>query len=85
LIDLEHTLWSALFPEGRELESRATALSLLLGRSPGWEELVEALRAGFESGAGVTLEPGGLTDKEESVVQELVVKRYGTTEWTLRR
>jgi lipoate-protein ligase A len=47
--------------------------------------LVEALRAGFEAGAAVTLEPGGLTAKEESVVQELVVKRYGTTDWTLRR
>ena len=85
LIELEHAAWSALFPQGRDLEARATALRLLLGRSPGWEELVEALRAGFEAGAAVSLEPGGLTAKEESVVQELVVKRYGTTEWTLRR
>jgi lipoate-protein ligase A len=85
LIDLEHAVWNALFPQGRDLESRATALGLVLGRSPDWEELVEALRGGFESGAAVTLEPGGLTDKEESVVQELVVKRYGTAEWTLRR
>jgi len=85
LIELEHAAWNALFPQGRDLEARATALRLLLGRSPSWEELVEALRAGFEAGAAVTLDPGGLTAKEESVVQELVVKRYGTTEWTLRR
>jgi lipoate-protein ligase A len=85
LIDLNYALWRALFPQGRDLESRATALELLLGRSPSWEELVEALRGGFEAGAAVTLEPGGLTDREESTVQELVVTRYGTAEWTLRR
>lgn len=85
LIELEHAAWSVLFPQGRDLEARATALKLLLGRAPGWEELVGALRAGFEAGAAVSLEPGGLTAKEQSVVQELVVKRYGTTEWTLRR
>ncbi len=85
LIEIEHPAWNALFPQGRDLEARATALRVLLGRSPGWEELVEALRAGFEAGAAVTLEPGGLTSQEESVVQELVVKRYGATDWTFRR
>jgi lipoate-protein ligase A len=85
LIDLDYALWSELFPQGRDLESRATALNLLLGRSPSWEELVEALRGGFEAGIAVTLEPGGLTDTEESRVQELVATRYGTAPWTLRR
>lgn len=85
LVEIDHETWKALFPQGRELEARATALRVLLGRSPAWEDLVEAFRAGFEEGAAVHLEPGRLMPQERTVVRELVVTRYGTPEWTRRR
>ena len=85
LIEIDHGAWITLFPQARDLELRATALTCILGRSPSWEELVKAMHEGFEEGARVELEPGGLTAREETMVRELVVERYATTEWTTRR
>ncbi|MFQ5960456.1 MAG: biotin/lipoate A/B protein ligase family protein [Candidatus Methylomirabilales bacterium] len=85
LIDIDHSAWTTLFPKARALRARATALKSLLGRSPHWEELVRAVRWGFEEGAKVYLEPGGLTLREQSLVEGLVANRYGTAEWTSRR
>ncbi|MFQ5846802.1 MAG: biotin/lipoate A/B protein ligase family protein [Candidatus Methylomirabilales bacterium] len=85
LIAIDHPVWSAIFPQARGLEVRATALRVVLGRSPSWEEMVEAMRGGFEEGVGVALEPGRLTPREWRLVRRLVVERYGTPEWTLRR
>lgn len=85
LIDIDQSVWTTLFPRARDLRARATALKSLLGRSPDWEELVQALRGGFEEGAKVSLEPGELTLRERSLVEGLVASRYGTTEWTSRR
>ncbi|MFQ5532525.1 MAG: biotin/lipoate A/B protein ligase family protein [Candidatus Methylomirabilales bacterium] len=85
LIEIEYPAWNALFPEGREIDVRATALKPLLGRSPSWEEMVKAMRAGFEEGAGVRLELGGLTEREWTIARDLVAQRYGSTEWTSRR
>lgn len=85
LIDIDHSLWISVFPEARELEGRATAVVRLLGRSPSWEELVAVVRVGFEEGAHVHLEPGGLTARERSLVEDLVAKQYATPEWTARR
>ncbi len=85
LVEIDHSAWNTLFPKARGLEAQATTLKCLLGRSPSWEELVEAMRAGFQEGAKVQLEPGGLMVREQTLVQELVARRYGTHEWTLRR
>jgi lipoyl(octanoyl) transferase len=85
LIDMDPLAWLAVFPQARDLGRRATALRALLGRLPTWEELVSALRSGFEEGAKVRLDPGGLTGRERAAVQELAQRRYGAGEWTLRR
>ncbi len=85
LLDLDQVLWTTVFPEAKDLERRATALTWLLGRSPPWEELVAAVRGGFEEGAHVCLESGGLTARERMLVEDLVAKQYGTPEWTPRR
>jgi lipoate-protein ligase A len=85
LIDIEHPTWMAIFPQGEALEARATALRVVLGRSPSWAELVDAIRRGFEEGAGITLKPAELTTREWMLARKLVLSRYGTAEWTLRR
>jgi lipoate-protein ligase A len=85
LIEIDHSLWTLLFPHATALEAHATALRCLLERSPSWEELVEAFRGGFEEGAGVRLDPDELTIHEEMLVEQLVATRYGTPEWTSRR
>ncbi|MFQ5657203.1 MAG: biotin/lipoate A/B protein ligase family protein [Candidatus Methylomirabilales bacterium] len=85
LIQIEYSSWIALFPHGKELDARATALQPLLGRSPSWEEMVNAMRAGFEECTGVQLELGGLTAREWAMAQGLVTQRYGSHEWTSRR
>lgn len=85
LIRMDHSLWMTVFPEARELKSRATVLESLLGRSPSWEELVAAVREGFEKGGEIEFDPGGLTVQEESMVEELVARRYGSPAWTARR
>lgn len=85
LIDVDHSVWTSLFPQARELRARATGLKAVLGRSPSWEEVVGAVRGGFEEGAKVFLDPGKLTIREQSLVEELVASRYQTPEWTSRR
>lgn len=85
LVEIDHSAWTALFPHARELEARATTLQLVLGRSTSWGELVEAIRVGFEEGAGIHLDLGELTPREWEVARILVQKRYGTTDWTFRR
>ncbi len=76
LIEIDHAAWAALFQQGKELEARATALRPLLGRPLSWEEMVDAIRSGFEEGAGVHLEPGGLTAWEWAMVQEIALQGY---------
>ncbi|MFQ5881296.1 MAG: biotin/lipoate A/B protein ligase family protein [Candidatus Methylomirabilales bacterium] len=85
LVQIDLAAWMALFPQGRELKERVTTLERLLGRSPSWEQMVEAIGGGFEEGAGVQLKVGGLTVREWALAQVLVVQRYGSPEWTFRR
>lgn len=85
LIDIDYPTWTTLFPQAKDLEARATALTSILGRPPSWEALAQALRGGFEEGANVSFEVGALTRRERAVVRESVRERYGTSEWTLRR
>lgn len=85
LIDIDHAAWNALFPQARELAVRATALRLVLGQPVSWDELAEAMRAGFEEGAHVELDADELTPQELRAAQTLVDTRYRSTDWTLRR
>lgn len=85
LIDIDHAAWMALFPGVQVFAARATALRFVMKQAASWEELVEAMRAGFEEGAHVELEADELTPQELLAAQRLVDTRYRTTEWTLRR
>ncbi len=85
LIDIDYPTWITLFPQARGLEARATALKSILGQAPSWEDVVQAVRTGFEEGGNVSFEAGSLTAREWAMVGEMVRARYGTSEWTLRR
>ncbi len=56
--------------KAKEIDSvkdRVTCLQWELGYTPPLEEIKAAIRYGFESGLGIRLEPGGLTDEEEAL------------------
>ena len=63
----------------------ATDLTSALGRRPEWEEVAEALAAGFAEALGVTLQPGNLTPREQESARQLRDARYATEAWNLRR
>ena len=85
LIDIDHAAWIALFPRAKALAARATALQVVLGKPTAWEELVEAIRAGFEEGAQIELDMDELTPQELKTAQTLVDARYHSIDWTFRR
>jgi len=67
----------------KELESaldRVTWLSRELGRVPPEEELIGALKDGFEEELGITLVEGGLTEEEERLFLEKL-PRMSSPEW----
>ena len=63
---------------------RVTTASRELGRRVTREEVVEALKKGFERALGVRLVPGSLTGEELELARELVEK-YRSREWNFRR
>lgn len=85
LIAIDYAHWTALFPQGKELVHRATALEPVLGRRPSFEEVTEAILIGFRETGGVHFENGELTAEEFSLAQNLVARRYNNPEWTFRR
>jgi lipoate-protein ligase A len=84
LIAIDYAQWAAIFPQGKALVDRATALEPLLGRCPSFEELANALLTGFVESEGVHFENGELTAEEYTLAQDLLVKRYTNPEWTFR-
>jgi lipoyl(octanoyl) transferase len=69
-------------PGGADEEPHAV-LAEILGRAPGWDELVSAIAAGFREELGVALQPGGLTMGEEARARELL-KRHQDRAWVWR-
>lgn len=63
----------------------ATDLARALGRRPEWEEVADALAAGFAEALGVSLQPGDLTPRERELARELRQEKYATEAWNLRR
>jgi lipoate-protein ligase A len=64
--------------------SGMTTLEDALGRRPAFDEVVQALTAGFRETHGLELLPGGLTQAEATLVERLVSEKYGTESWTRR-
>ncbi len=66
------------------LAQRATTVSAALGRRVTFEEVQEALAAGFAEALNLDLAPGHLTPEEEALAQELEQTVYATDAWTQR-
>lgn len=69
---------------GGRLAGRPVTLGELLDALPSWEEMVDALRDGFERSLGGSWHAGALTDAE-AVLAEGLERRYRSREWTWRR
>ena len=63
----------------------ATDLERLLGRRPTWEEVAEALAAGFAEALSLPLVAGELTSEERALSEQLRREKYATDAWNLRR
>jgi len=73
-----------LFPKEGDPLAGMTTLGDALGHRPAFDEVVEALAAGFSAAHGLDLVPGGLTEAEETLMQRLIREKYGTDAWTAR-
>ena len=73
----------AAFPREVDPTSGMTTLVDELGRSPGFDAVVEALAAGLAVALGVPLVPAGLSPDESALVESLVAGKYGTEAWTV--
>lgn len=68
--------------DGQVVESPAT-LSGLLGRSPGWDEVTSAIRAGLEEALGGRWSDGAMRGHESATQARLEVM-YASDDWTWR-
>jgi len=66
----------------QRLLAKACGVADALGRPVSFDELAEALRAGFAERLGIVLEDGDLTEWEQARAAELRATRYATRAWT---
>ena len=69
----------------RELRERATSLGEALGRAVPFKEAARALAEGFAQALNLRLVPGGLSERELALAEQLRRERYATREWNFRR
>ena len=72
----------AVFPHEPEPTTGMTTLVEVLGRSPGFAEVAEALAAGLAETLGAPLVPADLSGPESALAEALVLGKYGTESWT---
>lgn len=93
LIGPEHKQIVDLMPDGEEeikaqfreeLDVHTTSLGDVLGRTVSFEEVAEALWAGFDEALGVVLEEAHLSPEEAEEAERLATEKYGTEEWNLK-
>ncbi len=75
---------SARETAARRLIAHAATVESFLGRRPTWEEAAEAFRAAFEEALDLKLIRSGPLKAELTRAEELVARKYGNPEWTLR-
>lgn len=68
-----------------DLGARMIALDQAAGRAIGFDELAEALIAGFRESWGITLERGALSEREQGEEQRLIDQKYSDDRWTYGR
>ena len=64
---------------------RAVTLTEALGRSPAWDEVADALEAGFAHALALERQPGALSAEEEVDAAALVRDKFGNPAWTGKR
>jgi lipoate-protein ligase A len=74
-----------IFPGERDPLTGMTTIEEAIGRRPSFDEVAAALTEGFAAVHGLDLEPCGLTDGEQHLVDRLVRDKYGTREWNEHR
>lgn len=67
-----------------QVAGRLTCLREALGFRPRVKEVAAAIKVGFATSWGITLEPGELTKDELAVARELRQSKYGSPTWNLR-
>ncbi len=75
---------STVEPVAEEHVRAAISLEEVLGHTPPWSHLVEAVMAGLSGAMGGDWQPGELTEAERVKTMELT-ERYSSAEWTWRR
>lgn len=71
-----------LFPGEGDPLAGMTTLEYTLGRRRAFDEVVQALAAGFRETHGLDLAAGGLTRDEEALMEQLSREKYATEAWT---
>ncbi|HEY63269.1 MAG TPA: lipoate--protein ligase family protein [Caldilineae bacterium] len=66
------------------LRRRALTVEAVLGRTPTFQEVAQALAQGFAQALNLHLEPGRLLPIEREMAAELRASRYANPEWTER-
>jgi len=69
--------------EAQTLNEAAIGVSDLLGRQVTYQQLAEALVAGFSQALAVELQAGELSAQEQARAEHLSVHKYGTEAWNL--
>ena len=59
----------------------ATTLEEVIGRHVSWDEAAAACASGFENALEIRLVDSGLSKEEETMAQDLLSSKYGTSEW----
>jgi lipoyl(octanoyl) transferase len=87
--DLTRILDCLVFPDeaarsqaAERLLTRATTVETALGRPVSWEEAAGAFANAFRSVFDLELQPGDLSDRENSRAGELSTGKYSHPEWT---
>jgi len=69
----------------QSVEERVTSVKHQLGRIPEWENMVQAMKEGFEKALDITLIPSQLTSEEQQTMERVRSERYATDEWLFKR
>lgn len=82
LLDAAPERLRAVFPGAADAPAALTTIRGELGRAPTFDEVVEALVAGFGEVLGDPLARGALSPAETALAADLVAAKYGTASWT---
>jgi lipoate-protein ligase A len=85
ILDLDRETMFLTLRVNPEKKSGLTSLAEVLGKAPPLGDVKTALTRGFEKVFDVGIEPGGLTVRENDLIDVLISEKYGRDEWNLRR